>query len=65
MRYERLELDLSTAACDALEKILVADTAQGTRDPHVEAELLNLTNELRARLQRRDPDPRARSPLED
>lgn len=57
MRYEHIELDLSTEACDALHTLLLKDKAQGTYSPVAEAELLNLANNLRARLQRRDVDP--------
>ncbi len=58
MRYEHLEWDVSTAACafllEALERYSRVETMPG-----VETELNNLRNELRARLQRTDPDPKA------
>ena len=56
MRYEHIELDISTAACAA-----VYDALRGvpTLLQPVESELDNLRNELRARLQRRDVDARA------
>jgi hypothetical protein len=56
MRYEHLELDLTTAACDELYAILRSP-------PGLSDELWNLRNELRARLQRRDQDPKATDPL--
>ncbi len=58
MRYEHLELDLSTAACafmlEALERYSRVET-----QPGVEVELSNVRGELMARLQRRDQDPKA------
>ena len=53
MRYEHIELDLSTAACDALLTYLLPGA---TRSDAVGVELHNLYNELRARLQRTDVD---------
>lgn len=50
MRYEHIELNISTAACAELERML---DDRGMTSP----ELINLMNELRARLQRRDVDP--------
>lgn len=56
MRYEHIELDLSTAACALLlDYIQYADYTAPLNSP--EHEILNLRNNLRARLQRRDTDP--------
>lgn len=52
MRYEHIELDLSTRACAALLDMVQNDM----RTPN-EPELLNIANNLAARLQRRDIDP--------
>lgn len=56
MRYEHIELDISTATChilkDAVEEYIHACGTDLTK-----AEMTNLYNELRARLQRRDTDP--------
>jgi hypothetical protein len=64
MRYEHITLDLSTAACSELESILESDALCNTESPpdmryteQVRRELLNLQNELRARLQLTDKDP--------
>jgi len=64
VRYEHIVLDLSAAACSELKSILESDMLANTeaqRDmqytEEVRNELLNLQNELRARLQRRDQDP--------
>jgi len=63
MRYEHVELDLSTAACsfmlEAMERYSRVDSMPG-----VEIELSNVRNELRARLQRKDQDPQATIPTE-
>lgn len=56
MRYEHIELDISTAACAALREALT-HTPRTEISDIVAAELMNLDNELRARLQRRDVDP--------
>lgn len=58
-RYEHIDLDLSTAGCDALLSMLTSDYALYVHEhvaASVRAELANLENELRARLQRRDVD---------
>lgn len=52
MRYEHLEWDLSARACSMLLDMVENDM----RTPS-EPELLNVANNLRARLQRRDVDP--------
>lgn len=57
MRYEHIELDISTEACDALEQMISADPRQSTYSPRCEGELHLFLNQLRARLQRRDVDP--------
>lgn len=54
MRYERLELDLSTAACAELVACMYRGGWHSCGP-----ELENLRNELEARLQRRDQDPKA------
>lgn len=53
MRYEHIELDISTVCCDQLLRALdhITETESLT------ASILNLRNELVARLQRRDVDP--------
>jgi len=59
MRYEHLTLDLSTAALAELRQIMAPGMAaafRGTPTPVV-AELMNLFNEVEARLQRHDQDP--------
>jgi len=61
MRYEHLTLDLSTAALANLRVILAPHAAVylrgGVEPSPVAAELLNLFNEVEARLQRHDQDP--------
>jgi hypothetical protein len=59
MRYEHIVLDMSTAACHAL-KVMLDEKLEHRHSSmlnEVGHELLNLQNELRARLQRRDQDP--------
>lgn len=61
MRYEHIELDISTVACAALmEGLSAMRAARGAWGYHenaiANAELTNLANELRARLQHTDPD---------
>ena len=64
MRYEHIELDLTTETCavllEALERF---DRVGEGLSEHTTNELANLRNELRARLQRRDQDPKATDPL--
>ena len=60
MRYEHLELDLSTATCAAIHSALENHPALHT---DAGTELTNFVNELRARLQRRDQDVKALDPL--
>lgn len=55
MRYEHIELDISTAACSALLDRLIHSPKAA--DEFVRNEVENFVNELRARLQRRDVDP--------
>jgi hypothetical protein len=50
VRLERIDVHLTGAECAALLKALDGQRFESTR-------LQNLTNELRARLQRRDTDP--------
>ena len=62
MRYEHIVLDLSTAACATLHEILkpqavLCSAVFGQFPSPVAQELMNLFNELEARLQRRDQDP--------
>ena len=57
MRYEHIELDISTAACDELLRLL---TPGDQYDPSYGPEVTNFANELRARLQHTDPDPWAK-----
>jgi hypothetical protein len=62
MRYEHIELDISTEACVALAYILPAlvggDTGPEPKlSEYAKNELVLMQNELRARLQRRDIDP--------
>jgi hypothetical protein len=71
MRYEHLTLDISTAALDELRLLLAPQAAvflkggtSGTPRP-VHLELMNLFNEIEARLQRRDQDPKATDPNTD
>lgn len=54
MRYEHIELDISTAACAELVRLM---TPPDQYDPEISDELVNLRNNLAARLQRRDADP--------
>lgn len=68
MRYEHITLDLSTAALDELRLLLAPQAAvflkggtSGTPAP-VHMELMGLFNEIEARLQRRDQDPKATVP---
>jgi hypothetical protein len=49
-RYEHIELNISTATCAELLEAIGEDL-------RFNPEMLNLQNELRARLQRRDLDP--------
>jgi hypothetical protein len=58
-RYEHIELDISTAACHNLMLRLQTDAQYGfqTLPSPPREELMNLYNELCARLQRRDVDP--------
>lgn len=65
LRYEHIEWHLSTATCAALLHLLAVDS--GPKIPWgfhenaiVNAELWNIVNELRARVQRTDVDPHAR-----
>lgn len=58
MRYEHIELDISTATCaELLSMVDRADPVGEGWIPRVKDEIKNLQNELRARLQRRDVDP--------
>ena len=57
MRYEHIELDISTATCDALLALLDQNEAIWEHYPEIAAEFANFRNELRSRLQRRDADP--------
>lgn len=60
MRYERLELDLSTTACHELLAILNNDLSNADgKTQEVTYELTNLRNELHARIHRYDPDPKS------
>ena len=62
LRYEKLDWQLSTVACDALLKAVEAlkTSPWGYHTNAVaNAELANVANELRARLQRTDQDPQA------
>jgi hypothetical protein len=64
VRYENIELNLSTAACDVLLRML-EDKLEHRHKTMLNgpgAELRNLENELRARLQRTDQDPHATIP---
>jgi hypothetical protein len=56
MRYEHIELDISTAACAVILNALEEHTPDNGLAKETEIELANLKNELRARLQRRDVD---------
>lgn len=53
MRYEHVELDISTRTCATILRALEGHPAIGTE---AGAELHNFVNELRARLQRTDVD---------
>lgn len=55
MRYEHIELDISTAACALLLEYLMYTDYIAKEGP--ELEVHNFKNNLRARLQRRDVDP--------
>ena len=57
MRYEHLTLDLSTATCNEILRLLTRDRSDDEWAPSDSAELINFCNELRARLQRTDQDP--------
>lgn len=63
MRYEHIELDLSTAACSFMLEAMQRYSKIETQ-PGVETELSNVRNELTARLQRKDQDPQAAVPAE-
>ena len=64
MRYEHIELDLTTATCAVLLEALEGlDPIGAGLSEHTNNEITNLRNELRARLQRRDQDPKATDPL--
>jgi|HubBroStandDraft_4_1064222.scaffolds.fasta_scaffold00046_49 hypothetical protein len=64
MRYEHIELDLTTAACAALLTMLKRGDPLGEAwSDHTATEMINLRSELEARLQRRDQDPKATDPL--
>lgn len=56
VRYEQLNWQLTTKACDELMRLL---TPADQYDPEICDELVNCRNELRARLQRKDADPHA------
>ena len=57
MRYEHIELDISTAGCAALlEHLSQCCFPIDKYGQRADDELTNLKNELRARLQRRDVD---------
>jgi hypothetical protein len=65
MRYEHIELDISTAACSELLGMLSEHELAIRRLPQPACdELVNFENELRARLQRRDADPHAKQGAE-
>jgi hypothetical protein len=57
VRYEHIELDISTAACDEILQRLTRDRSNDEWAPKDSAEFINFCNELRSRLQRRDADP--------
>jgi hypothetical protein len=67
MRYEHIELDISTAACDTLHRLLCLDPYrllcldpyENELVPALGPELELLRNQLYARLQHRDPDPQS------
>lgn len=62
-QYEHLELDISPRALEVIEHHLIARAALWQKeDAHTRAEVQNLINECRARLQRvvrGEPDPKA------
>jgi hypothetical protein len=60
VRYEHIPLDVRTSTCLILEDIITLWIQEnvGSVADATDAELINFRNELRARLQRRDPDPR-------
>lgn len=63
MRTERVSFDLSTRACSLLQTIIECTLGTHEDEPEsVRIELVNLANELNARLQRRDQDPQATPP---
>lgn len=64
MRYEHIELHLSTATCGVLKDAVEEYINACYSDLQV-AEMTNLFNELRSRLQRRDQDPHAIIPPTD
>jgi hypothetical protein len=60
MRYEHIELDLTTETCAVLLEALEGlDPIGAAFSEHTNNEI----TELRARLQRRDQDPKATDPL--
>jgi hypothetical protein len=59
MRYEHLALDISTAALEVLRGKLALVKHESGVPGAVCIELDNLHNEIRARLQRTDQDPKA------
>jgi hypothetical protein len=54
VRYERIDVQLMTRSCAVLLELL-----DECVDESIGEELVNLRNELRARLQRKDADPHA------
>lgn len=64
MRYEHIELDISTAAVSAL-RMALGLRPWALETPPVRAELDNFINELEARLQRRDADPHSPKNVKD
>jgi hypothetical protein len=70
MRYEHIEFDLSTIACEVLlEGLGLIKEHNGpwgfSSNAVANAEIQNVANVLRARLQHTDPDPWARQSNED
>lgn len=57
MRYEHIELDISTASCSFIEAALEGAEHNDALPTLVRDEVQNFVNELRSRLQRRDADP--------
>ncbi|MDE2097005.1 MAG: hypothetical protein KGL39_07150 [Patescibacteria group bacterium] len=57
MRYEHIELDISTATCVVIEAQLEGVWENDGLPQLVRDEIQNFVNNLRARLQRRDVDP--------